>query len=731
MVAPTVPRTVPTVPAPPANRNVAMPTNPFGGAPVVANKRQTLKPNFELVRATPAVAMVVERGRMKHAAFDERPLIPVITGRAAIAPTALPQTLGSAGPGLKAGAKVVVDIDGRKVAAGEYQQDNGVMEDYLNSRGITERTREPARSLRDFKRQISRGQLPAATPTLLRASPNGMKALVEPKTKQLPTARARTLAEARAGLWESGDSVTLDRYTSSHELRKPPPMRPTGPKVDKEEITRELTSVPWFYKSGGEVGLDMDANSTFRAGKTRRQAGAAMEIKGHAAGIDFSIFNVQAAIESTVDHTYDKASKQFGVAGDANALHTKSGSLAIFGMAVSPNLSGFNEPAAWKKNDAYGVSAAVPVGPFLAEFKLTVGYEVGGKATLKLEDGGLGVAAEVGPQFGAWAELTAGIGLIGFSVGVGGHVALLGNQDGSGNASFTRNAFSRYTESGWKQSMGASIDSNVWALSGNLFAFVDTWWDRYDTEIFRWGGIKLGGSETDSGKTSIVWGTQQEPDYGPLKELRAFACRQKTSPNVANFPHDWTITTRTKAEVVASGCELIAGNNEVLFGKLASKWNPDTIPVAECRMETAWFGNAGVGASLPNNPIGKGPYVVNEYPMGIFNDWTDAPSEAEVMRVASAVCASNKVGSGQRATAVRIAGYAWRGSGDVLLNWKTKEKGTSIPTYRCSAGSDWFMQTKPGAPNCPADAGNQYIYRKEDSSGKLVNVSTDFSILKP
>ncbi len=54
----------------------------------------------------------------------------------------------------------------------------------------------------------------------------------------------------------------------------------------------------------------------------------------------------------------------------------------------------------------------------------------------------------------------------------------------------------------------------------------------------------------------------------------------------------------------------------------------------------------------------------------------------------------------------------------------------TIPTYRCSAGSDWFMQTKQGAP-CPADAGNQYTYREEDSSGRLVNVSTDFAILKP
>lgn len=712
---PTVPRQplpVPTPPPPPTSPGgpVAMPKNPVApGTVMKANSLQTRKPLIGAARLTPAVAMVVAR-QAKHAAFDERgTLRPVPRRGGAVQLPALPPTLGAGGPSLKAGAQVVVDTDGRKVPAAVYQADTYTLEDYLNGRGITQRTKESAgRKTRDIKRQVPRAQLPAADANTLRP---GNVPTLRGKPAVLPIARAQTLSQASASLWESGDSVTLDELPSKNEKRRPPPIRQPPPPPPPEEIDRPDATTTWYYKSGGEVGLDIDADATFAAGKKRRKARSTMGIRGYAAGIDFPLFSIEAEIQNTAEHTFDTNKKTFG---KGSGGHTKSGSLAIMGIGapVFPKLEGFESGPAWAKAESWSVSAAVPVGPFLAEFSFMMAYEVGGHAKLGIEPDGLGVAAQVGPKFGAYAELTAGIGMVGFSVGVGGHVALLGNKDASGAASFTRRALSRYEENGFKQRMTANIESDVWALSGYLFAFVDTWWDRYDTEIFDWDGIKLGASDVSSGVTDILWGTFQEPDYGPLKEFRAFACRTKTAKTAHNFPHDWVVTTRTKAEMISGGCELAPVENEIYFGKLASRWNPDTVPIAECRAETAWFEGpaGGQGTVLVNEPINPGrPFITNEYLKAVWKNWKTAPSEAELMAEAKAECEAVRVGSGQRLTLVRIGGYAWKTKGDVLLDWKTKATTSTIEVHRCTGnGYDWWVQTNKavcpgGYPNGPSN----------------------------
>lgn len=724
---PAPPTTLPPRVPLPTPSVVVMPQSPLGNGPIAANKLQTKRPNIEIARPTPAVAMVVARDA-RHAAFEGRPLAAVITGRAAVPAAPLPVTLGASGPALKAGAKVVVDTDGRVVSAGEYRQDADVLEDYLNARGITQRSKEPGRKLREMKRQIARSKLPPPSPTVLRAT-NVPSLAPAPGNVAFPAARARRLAEARAELWSSGETVTLDRYTSMNEVRRPPPIRAQPPLPPLGEIDRAPQTATWFYKSGGDVGLDVDSNATYGAGKTLRVAGATMDIQGRAAGLTFPLFKVAATVTSKTDHTFDAATKTFGASGTAS---TKEGSFEVVGITVPGSLADGKAPPSWEKDGEWGASAAAPVGPFLAELKLKMGYKVGATTNLEIADRGLAVNASVGPRFGAYAELTAGIGLLGFSVGVGGHLALLAGKSVP-DGTFTRKSFSGYSPDGWTQKMGANIAADVYALNGNLFVFVDTWWDRYDTELFAWTGIDLVGPDTAAGAaTSIDWGTQQEPDYGPLLELRAFACRQNHAGVPKSFPHDWTLTTRTRAEMVANGCDLIPPPNDVVFGKLASKPNPDTVPIAECRMETAW--DVIYGKSAPGRPIGNTPYVINDYTMALYakKAWTGPPLYTEEKKAGEIECGSMRVGNGQRATFVRIAGYGWRAGGEVLLNARTKATTSTIPTYRCSARNDWYLQTQSNETLCPRDAGDQYAYRVENESGALVPApGTNFFIATP
>jgi hypothetical protein len=212
--------------------------------------------------------------------------------------------------------------------------------------------------------------------------------------------------------------------------------------------------------------------------------------------------------------------------------------------------------------------------------------------------------------------------------------------------------------------------------------------------------------------TDILWGTFQEPDYGPLKEFRAFACRTKTAKTAYNYPHDWVVTTRTKAEMISGGCELAPfQGNEVYFGKLASKWNPDTVPIAECRADTAWVENpVGNGTIALAVPVAPGvPFITNEYLKAVWKDWKSAPSETELMAEAKAECEAVRVGNGQRLSLVRIGGYAWKTKGEVLLNWKTKEATSTIEVHRCTGnGYDWWVQTNKavcpgGYPNGPSN----------------------------
>lgn len=676
-VRPTVPRTLP--PTAPTTAPASAPTT----APPTPNQ---VPPSLVPSRPTPAVIMTVVRNS-KHATFTRDKLRPVVRGRRPIAPPALPNTLGASGPALAAGGRVLVDIDGRTVAAGDYRADTDKLESYLNQRGITQRTKEPARRVRDIKRAVPRAQLPA-TGGLLRPNVNAI-----PRT----AAPAKSLGQANAAMWESGESVTLDEYTSANEVKRPPPIRKPPPPPEPAEVDRPDQVTTWYYKSGGEVGLDVDTDGSFAAGRTRRKAGASMRIRGYVAGIDFPLFDTSASIESRAEHTWDKTNASYG---SKPGPHTKGGSLAIMGMAMEP-MTGFVQPASWRKPDSWKVSMSVPIGPFTADFSLMLEYLVGGGAKLGLAPDGLAVDAAVGPEFGAGVELTAGVGIAGFSVGVGGHVALLGNKDASGPATFTRSSFSRYEEAGSKQRMKTSIDSQVYALSGNLFVFVDTWWDRYDTEIFDWTGLRLGGDT--NGDIDILWGTMQEPDYGPLRELRAFACKQKNLSG-SRFAHDWTATTRTKAEMIAGGCELIGGPNDIYYGKLASKWNPDTVPVVECRFQTAWLG--GIVGDLPNlqAPVGKGPFAVNEFPVALFSKtWTSAPTDAEVLAAGQAQCERERVGSGQVIDAFRIAGYAWKTKGDVILDVKSKTKAPTREHFRCAANWDWWSNVDPaGCPGGPA-----------------------------
>lgn len=715
-IAPTALQPTATPPPAPPSGPIVMPTNPIApGTTLKANPFQTKKPLIAPARPTPAVAMVAAR-QAKHAAFDQRGTLRPVPRRStgAVNLPPLPATLGAGGPALRLGTQVIVDTDGRKVPAQVYQADTYTVEDYLNGRGITQRTKEGTnRSTRDMKRQIARAQLPPGDATQLR--PTNVPAL-RGKPAVLPIARAQTLAQASASLWESGDTVTLDEYPSKNEQRRPPPIRQFPPPPPPEEIDRPEAATNWFYKSGGEVGLDIDANAVFSAGKSRRKARATMGIRGYVAGIEFPLFATEAEIQNEADHVFNPTTKSFSKGAGG---HTKSGALTIMGIGapVFPKLEGFDSPPSWVKSDGWSVSAAVPVGPFLAEFGFSMGYEVGGNAKLAIDPDGLGVSAQVGPRFGAYGELTAGIGVAGFSVGVGGHVAILGNKDASGAASFTRKSVSRYEESGGKQRMTASIDSDVWALSGYLFAFIDTWWDRYDTELFDWDGIKLGGADVASGTTDILWGTFQEPDYGPLREFRAFACRTKTAKTAHNFPHDWVTTTRTKAEMIAGGCELAPGQNEVYLGKLASKWNPDTVPLAECRAETTWIENPiGIGTIAPNVPVTQGvPFITNEYVKALWKDWKTAPTDAELAAEGKAECENVRVGNGQRLTLVRIGGYAWKTQGDIILDWKTRATTSTIEVHRCSGnGYDWWLQTNKAV--CP---------------GGYPNGPKNFSIAKP
>lgn len=727
---PTTPPTVPTVMPPrvppPAPSVVAMPQSPLGNGQLVPNRIQTKRPNFEIVRATPAVAMVVARDA-RHAAFTDRPLVPAVS-RPAVSTGALPQTLGASGPALAAGKKVVVDVDGRVVRAGEYRQDTDVMEDYLNGRGVTQRTKEPTRKTREMKRQIARSRLPAPTPDLLRAS-NVASLTVTPNNAPFPAARARRLAEARAELWNTGETVTLDRYTSMREVPRPPQIRvpPGAPPLG--EIDRPPSTSTWFYKSGGDVGLDVDSAGTYGAGKTNRVAASSVAIRGRAAGLEIPLFSVDAKLTSTTDHTFDPATKTFGASGGGTA---SEGKLLVLGMTMPGTITNLKAPPTWEKEGDWGVSAAAPVGPFTAELKLNMGYKVGATANLVVADRGLSVSAAVGPKFGAYTELTAGIGLLGFSVGVGGHLALLSGKSAP-DGTFTRTTSSGYTPDGWTQKMDTTIGADVYALNGNLFAFVDTWWDRYDTEIFSWTGLDLVTADTVAGATNnIAWGTQQQPDYGPLVELRAYACRQNRAGAPKEYPHDWTLSTRTRAEMVAAGCDLIPPPNDIVFGKLASKPNPDTVPIVECRMETAW--DIMFRVSRPNVPIGNAPYVINDYTMALLakKTWSGPPTYAEERKAGEIECASKRVGPGQRPSLVRIAGYGFLTGGKVLLDARTKATAETISTYRCAARDDWFLQTQNNGTLCPRDAGDQYAYRVEDANGVLKPApGRDFFIVKP
>jgi hypothetical protein len=723
--APTAPRVVPSVP-PPADTGgaVAMPKNPVGNGPLQVNKRQAKVTGLDLVRPTPAVAMVVARDTKQHAEFAESRIIPVVRNPA-VTPPALPLKLGSSGAALKKGQTVIVENDGRNVSSGVYAQDTFMLEDYLNTRGTTQRTRENVHKVRQMRRQIASSRLPKADANTLRPSTNAKQTPVELNNLRVaPLARAKTVAEARAGLWESGETVTLDRYKSKDEVRKSPPLKPVEPARTPSEILRPDGLTSWFYKSGGEVGLDIDSDVLYGTGPARRMAGANMKIQAHAAGLDIPLISTAAKIESVVAHVYNAETKQFSAGKPAQPM--TFGELQILGIADLPQIKGgLTQPKDWSKEDSYSMSAAVPVGPLMAEFKLTMGYRIGGTATLTPDpaDGGLGVTAQVGPEFGAYVELTAGIGIVGFSVGVGGHVALLGNQDGSGPASLTRNAFSRYEENGWKQAMGGGINSNIWALSGNLFAFVDTWWERYDTEIFDWEGIKLGAGDMSTGAVNIVWGTMQEPDYGPLQELRAFACKQN---GVDPSRIDWTPTTRSQADMLASGCQLGAAPNDVLIGKLASKWNPDTYPVVECRMDTSARVMMGNVLSAPATPI-NGPFIRNDYLMAVMNDWRDAPSAQNVLTEGQAACDANRIGAGQRSSMIRLAGYGWKQTqGEALLDAKTRKTAKLVASKRCTGGFfDWWTQL---AGKCPAlDA--SYTHRKRNpETKKLDAMNLDFGL---
>jgi hypothetical protein len=305
-------------------------------------------------------------------------------------------------------------------------------------------------------------------------------------------------------------------------------------------------------------------------------------------------------------------------------------------------------------------------------------------------------------------------------------VALLGNHDGSGPASLTRTGLSRYDDKGWKQVMEGKIDSDIWALSGNLFAFIDTWWERYDTEIFDWEGVKLGASDVSDGATTITWGTMQEPDYGTLLELRAFACKQTTVTAEPEKNRDWAMTTRSQAEIVASGCQLAPAPNTVLIGKLASKWNPDTYPIVECRMDTATANGGNV--SIPASAI-TGPFIRNDYLMAIMTDLREAPTAETLLTEGQAACDSNRIGTGQRSTMLRVAGYGWRfTTGSALLNVKTNQVAKVVATKRCTGQmSDWWTQLSGQCPSVDAS----YIYKKRNpTTQKLESTNQDFGILE-
>jgi hypothetical protein len=222
-VAPTGPRSVSSSVIPPGAVGPvvppAMPRSPVGNGLLPVNKRQSLVPALDIVRPTPAVAMVVARDMKQHAEFQESRLIAVVQ-RPVVAPSALPLTLGISGPTLKKGQTVIVENDGRKVSSGEYAQDTSMVEAYLNSRGTTQRKRENVHKLRNMRRQIAASRLPPADSNTLRPTSTAKQAQTPSdmsNLRVLPATRARTVAEARAGLWESGETVTLDRYKSKDE----------------------------------------------------------------------------------------------------------------------------------------------------------------------------------------------------------------------------------------------------------------------------------------------------------------------------------------------------------------------------------------------------------------------------------------------------------------------------------------------------------------------------------
>ena len=112
-----------------------------------------------------------------------------------------------------------------------------------------------------------------------------------------------------------------------------------------------------------------------------------------------------------------------------------------------------------------------------------------------------------------------------------------------------------------------------------------------------------------------------------------------------------------------------------------------------------------------NAAVGNTGFVTNEFVKALWNDWKAAPSDAELMAAAKAECESVRVGPGQRLSVVRIAGFGWKTGGEVLLNWKTKEKTSTIETFRCSAGYDWWLRERkdicPGG--YPNGASNFFI----------------------
>lgn len=531
------PVVTPVLPADPIYKSL-------GQAPMQA----TIEPSYGAVRPTPKVLLSLRLGtvgspQLKRAADS---LVIKRVQRPAKTATPLEQKLGRSGGPLDPTKGIYVDAEGRTIAPALYRKDSQTLESWLATRGMTQKSLDAARTgtspkgrIKRAKRKVPRQLIaPPPPPGTVRPITDTNGLTTGPETTHAGAALVKTGTSA---MWDTAPSTTIDAFNSNAGRQSDKSAPPSAqPPTDTAELDRSPLQFRYTKPVGGDISFVLETVSDLQTGRTRRSARAQQTGKLNAYDIlKLGVYDVRSEVKSARVHVKlepaSTGNQNVTLVAGTQVLGTWEGTQYAFEMnegsaasprALPPSQVRWTSGSAWTTNNKYEYKITIPVGIFDVDIGFAFGYTAGTVASGGTRSGGwygLETNANVSPLLGVYLELTAGIGYAGFAIGVGGHLNIIGHENGRDAATIPLDAVSTYSDDFRLQIARAKIDNpSVRGLSGYLFVFIDTWFDRYDFELFDWPGYDMLGEVTGSVR-EIKFDAFKDTVY-PLIALRQWSC---------------------------------------------------------------------------------------------------------------------------------------------------------------------------------------------------------------